>query len=33
MKHLEHLQDAVGKRTDILATYEPVPKAMKKVEP
>ena len=33
MKHLEHLQDAVGKRKDISATYEPVLKAMKKVEP
>ena len=33
MKHLEHLQDAVGKRKDISASYEPVLKAMKKVEP
>ena len=33
MKYLEHLQDAVGKRKDISASYEPVLKAMKKVEP
>ena len=33
MRYLEHLQDAVGKRKDISATYEPVLKAMKKVEP
>lgn len=33
MKHLQYLQDAVGKRDDLSVTYEPALKAIKKAKP